>query len=275
MINHGDILHFLNHDPNGSETRDHSHKHILVADDNHANRLIVKLNLERGGYKVTLAENGLEAVQAVEAMTKLSCTYDTILMDIHMPVMDGITALRHIKDIRPKVKIFPIFAITACCNPTSHQNDIMQSFEAVEILNTLIINQLRSVADATALRDIQQKYWIGVQAHSQTIKSFLPVVLKAAPDALTELRESVHAIKGSSASIGLLRAVHIARHLENAPTSNIAGLLQALFKTLIMSKGPLNKALSEPRLNLPPANLNAANLNCEVAPLSYANARIR
>ena len=155
------------------------------------------------------------------------------------------------------------------------QNDIMQSFEAVEILNTLIINQLRSVADATALRDIQQKYWIGVQAHSQTIKSFLPVVLKAAPDALTELRESVHAIKGSSASIGLLRAVHIARHLENAPTSNIAGLLQALFKTLIMSKGPLNKALSEPRLNLPPANLNAANLNCEVAPLSYANARIR
>ena len=64
---------------------------ILVADDNEVNRRLIKYALASLGYTVSLVENGLEAVNAVR-----EGSYDLVLMDMQMPIMDGLTATRNI-----------------------------------------------------------------------------------------------------------------------------------------------------------------------------------
>ena len=106
-------------------------KHILVADDNHANQLIAKTILERDGHKVTIAANGEDAVIAFVRQASFGEPFDVILMDILMPVMDGIKALRRIKALSSKIKTPPIFAITAYCSPADQRRYNMAGFDAV------------------------------------------------------------------------------------------------------------------------------------------------
>ena len=78
---------------------------ILVVDDGDTNRKLVRLILQRAGAQVTLVENGLQAVQIVAKET-----FDVILMDMQMAVMDGYTATRA---IRSRGSQIPIIALTA------------------------------------------------------------------------------------------------------------------------------------------------------------------
>ncbi len=82
---------------------------ILVVDDNPVNQLLAVKTLERVGYHVDLAYNGLEAIEAAE-----SGLYDIILMDVQMPIMDGMEATKKIRQSSsPKVRSVPIIALTA------------------------------------------------------------------------------------------------------------------------------------------------------------------
>jgi two-component system sensor histidine kinase/response regulator len=80
---------------------------VLVAEDNEINQQVAKEILEQAGLVVSIANNGKEAVQRVQAEP-----YDAVLMDIQMPVMGGFEATREIrKDVR--FKDLPIIAMTA------------------------------------------------------------------------------------------------------------------------------------------------------------------
>ncbi|MDE1249688.1 response regulator [Vibrio aestuarianus] len=81
--------------------------HILVVEDTKTNQMVIKLLLERMSYKVTIVNNGQEAVEYVR---EHSCTIDLILMDISMPVMDGLAATIKIRQQQVQV---PIIALTA------------------------------------------------------------------------------------------------------------------------------------------------------------------
>jgi PAS domain S-box-containing protein len=80
---------------------------ILLAEDNPVNQKVTLLTLKTMGYTASIANNGAEALEALHHVQ-----YDLVLMDIQMPVMDGLEATRHIveelKDNRPR-----IIAITA------------------------------------------------------------------------------------------------------------------------------------------------------------------
>lgn len=75
-------------------------KSVLVVDDEQGYRDLYRFLLEPKGVQVTCVVNGLEALNKVK-----QCSYDLILMDVHMPVMTGPEAIVLIKKIRPDQKI--------------------------------------------------------------------------------------------------------------------------------------------------------------------------
>ena len=87
-------------------------RHILLVEDNELNREIAQEILREYGFRVDTAENGAVAVEKV--CTAAPGSYDLVLMDVQMPVMDGYTATRKIRalDDPARAKI-PILAMTA------------------------------------------------------------------------------------------------------------------------------------------------------------------
>ena len=81
---------------------------VLMAEDNAVNQLVVRAMLEPTGMALTIVGNGEEALKAMA-----SGPYDCVLMDINMPVMDGITALEAIRQGRAGDPALPVIALTA------------------------------------------------------------------------------------------------------------------------------------------------------------------
>lgn len=84
--------------------------HILLAEDSHINRALVAILAEQQGWRITSAENGLEALQLFNSAT----SYDLILMDIQMPKMGGMETTIAIREQEKKTgRHIPIIALTA------------------------------------------------------------------------------------------------------------------------------------------------------------------
>ncbi len=81
---------------------------VLLADDNRVNREVVKLFLLPHGALITEAENGQEVVEALARGT-----FDILLLDIHMPVMDGMKALSILRAVNTPYRDIPVIALTA------------------------------------------------------------------------------------------------------------------------------------------------------------------
>lgn len=97
---------------------------ILVADDHALSRSIAEKMLVRAGYEVVCAEDGRDAVQK---FISSNGDFALILMDIRMPVLDGLSAARTIRELSvPRAKTVPILAMTA----SAFEEDIRNSLEA-------------------------------------------------------------------------------------------------------------------------------------------------
>jgi CheY-like chemotaxis protein len=89
---------------------------VLVVDDNVVNQRVVARMLDRMGYRVETAANGLEAVEAVRRGGQ-----DAVLMDCQMPELDGYAAARRIRGLGALGKRLPIIALTASALPGERQ----------------------------------------------------------------------------------------------------------------------------------------------------------
>lgn len=87
---------------------------VLLVDDNELNRLVATGLLEAGGLRVDPADSGATAIDLLHAAP--DGTYAAVLMDMHMPVMDGLTATRALRE-NPRFASMPIIALTANATP--------------------------------------------------------------------------------------------------------------------------------------------------------------
>ncbi len=240
---------------------------ILLAEDNAANRMIARSILEREGHAVTCAVNGIEAMDRVR-----ECVPDIVLLDILMPVMDGMRTARHMRQLIGDD--VPIIALTGYDSPGDVGRVMEAGFdgliskplqpgdlskvlgtlrggsravlaktrrsvdagEGVPLLNWRIIADGPGAAPVELAERILARYRRTLWDAIAELRATLDGCLRADPDCIARFRDALHRMKGSSDMIGLARAPFIAGQLRNAPPSElregVRTLLQAITDSL-------------------------------------------
>ncbi|HUE75267.1 MAG TPA: response regulator [Chloroflexota bacterium] len=128
---------------------------VLVVDDNRMNRLKLSLGLEQQGQVVSLAENGQQALDMLEAMP-----FDVILLDIVMPGLDGFEVLRRVK-ANPKTRDIPVIVISALDETESAVRCIENGAEDYlpKAFNPILLRaRINSSLQKKKLRDLEKAY---------------------------------------------------------------------------------------------------------------------
>ncbi len=254
---------------------------ILLAEDNEANRLLVRSLLERAGHTVYCAPNGHIALEICKAQ-KL----DLILMDILMPVMDGVKALRRLRRSGERNAGTPVFALTAYSSADDRQRyrqvgfDLVltkplmpgdiekawtrylkgsavpevvplevnpQNFKSVELLNPIMMEQLLASGSAQAVGHIIDSYHSSAQAKRADIHTYKICAQNGQAHDLASLRRAAHAIKGAAATLGLARVSHIAAQLQNSRPDSLSRLLTQLDVAMSRSNEALDYFMAAKR----------------------------
>ena len=122
-------------------------KKLLLVEDNELNREIAQEILREYGFRVDTAENGAVAVEKVS--TAAPGSYDLVLMDVQMPVMDGYTATRQIRALGdPALAKIPILAMTANAFDEDRRNALesgMTGFLSKPIVIGDLVQELRKI----------------------------------------------------------------------------------------------------------------------------------
>jgi signal transduction histidine kinase/HPt (histidine-containing phosphotransfer) domain-containing protein/ActR/RegA family two-component response regulator len=232
---HRDSLHLLD-----KELASRRPLRILLAEDNTINQKVALRILERMGYKADVAGNGLETLEALHRQR-----YDVILMDVHMPEMDGLEATRRICRQWPGEKRPWIIAMTANAMESDREQclaagmndyvskpvqigDLQAALERTEPLapdrtfQTSV--QAPGPIDYSVLLDLRQN--IGDEndptMFSSLINSFLqelPLKLADVKRAVEEsnakaLHEAAHGLKGVSSCFGARQMAELCQELE-------------------------------------------------------------
>ena len=104
----------------------HQGAHVLVVDDNATNRMVAEALCEMFDYTSECAVDGAEAVEAAR-----TGRFDLILMDIRMPIMDGVEATRAIRALPGAAGATPIIALTANADPADVETYLAAGMHSV------------------------------------------------------------------------------------------------------------------------------------------------
>ncbi|MEJ2202215.1 MAG: ATP-binding protein, partial [Desulfuromonadaceae bacterium] len=207
-----------------------SPRNILLAEDNFVNQRLAAKILEQAGHRVRLANNGAEALLALE---REDC--DLVLLDVQMPELDGLETTRIIRDgsiegIDPNI---PIIALTAHAMQGDAQRFLdagMNGYLAKPIDRQELLN---TIANMTAGRHEQTQPSIDMDEllnrldnNRQIIYETWKVFSENAPELLQKISTSfetndreramqlVHSLKGAAANIGATRLQQVSARLE-------------------------------------------------------------
>ncbi|NVK01903.1 MAG: response regulator [Oceanospirillaceae bacterium] len=203
---------------------------LLVVEDNKVNQQLAQDLLESIGMQVTLAENGVEALEALK-----QSTFDAILMDIQMPVMDGYEATRQIR-LQSEYAELPIIAMTANAllsdqaeAETAGMSDYVSKPIITDDLFRVLVRWLPENAsvpvievapeansdDWAALRAFESNLLnteVGLYAVDQSAERYLKLLASFA-NSYTDFSEQLHQAQQSGDSEYLHRAAHTLKGL--------------------------------------------------------------
>ncbi|MBC7966994.1 MAG: PAS domain-containing protein [Fuerstia sp.] len=233
---------------------------ILLAEDNLMNQKLATGILARHGHQLTIANNGLEAVEAYQAEP-----FDVILMDVQMPVMDGFAATAAIRELE-KVNLTktPIVAMTAhalkgdrerclAAGMDEYLSKPIRAKQLAAILETLMLDEPSQTTSPSRVRSaslpsdslIDWKTALeGVDGDRELLKSVVEVFLDESQQLLQDLKLAVHAedvakvrsrghsLKGAMLGVGAFATADLAQTLEmragNESLQAMTGSLQDL-----------------------------------------------
>jgi PAS domain S-box-containing protein len=210
---------------------------ILLAEDNVVNQKVAIQILKRFGYRTDVVGNGQEAIDALRRQH-----YDLILMDVHMPEMDGLEATRRICADWPAERKPRIVAMTANVLPEDVQECFTAGMEAF-ITKPISIAELKMLLEDSALRrlspvilqkdhePIDQKVLDGlldlaIGDNKNVVTEIIDMFVGDTPSVITSMRECVekgqahrlhelaHSLKSSSGALGAVSMAKLCATLE-------------------------------------------------------------
>jgi signal transduction histidine kinase/CheY-like chemotaxis protein len=215
-------------------------RRVLLVEDVELNRVLIAEMLRSYGHEVAAAENGQEAVTAVAREP-----FDLVLMDVQMPVMDGVEATRQIRRLSPPARAVPILALSANVMPEDRARylaagmngaltkpiDWPQLFDALAKYG---IPPTPAFSGDPPLDDAVFERFQLVQGSGDLSAKLAEIFMRDTARRLEELRDAVgradapavaqiaHAIKGSAANLGAQTMVQICTAIEaNAAASDL------------------------------------------------------
>ena len=240
---------------------------VLVAEDHPVNRAYLEAVLDKLGHEAVFSEDGDGAVRAMQAQS-----FDVVLMDLHMPGMDGFAAARAIRAMPAPRGRVPIVALTADAFQEARDRAREAGMDGF-LTKPAHLPQLRDVLarfggispesaaapaptapepadqerlDFATIDDVRRS--LSPEQYAALLERFfddcvnplgaLPYAAAAAPG--TELRARAHSLKGAALSLGLRSVAELAEQVQRSPadtaTRELAGLLAALEKDISLTR---------------------------------------
>jgi PAS domain S-box-containing protein len=210
-------------------------RHVLLVEDNAINRKVARAVLEDAGHRVDEAANGAEAVACVAGTP-----YEAVLMDIQMPVMDGLEATRQIRALPGAASTVPIIAMTANAMKGARETYLgagMDGYVTKPIMGQAVLQALetfgRAASAGTAAGSADGP--VLDESHFDGLRRLLPDGLLAdlveefidgtaerlrrideigSAGELVQLRQQAHDIVSTAGNFGARQVEQLARALE-------------------------------------------------------------
>jgi two-component system sensor histidine kinase/response regulator len=232
---------------------------VLLVEDNPVNQRVAQRLLQKLAADVTIANHGAEALERLA-----ESTYDAVLMDCQMPVMDGFTATRRIRELERqngRGKHVPIIALTANVMSEDRENCIAAGMDAhlgkpiepaqlIDCLSRYLKPDRRSEVDMSALREL-------TGGDSEFERELLATFVSSGDQCLAEILAALrigdydtigsraHALKGASANIHASGLAAAASSLERAARANSGHEIEGLVRELTDKLQAVNAELRQ------------------------------
>jgi PAS domain S-box-containing protein len=207
---------------------------ILVVEDVEMNQEIARAALEKAGHVVDVVGDGAEAIKAVQTKS-----YDLVLMDIQMPVMDGVTATRHIRALEHPACDLPIIAMTANVLPQQVSAFLAAGMDGhigkpfnLEELYAIVEQQALPASpeqpslETALLLDREKFQRLSATLGPERVSAFLDRLAQKLQDPFweddlinrtrDEVARRAHAMISGAGMLGFTRLCDLCRELENA-----------------------------------------------------------
>jgi two-component system sensor histidine kinase/response regulator len=223
---------------------------ILLVEDNPVNQRVAQRTLQNLAAEVTIANNGAEALERIA-----TSNFDAVLMDCQMPVMDGFTATRRIRELELSrgAKRLPIIALTAnvmsedrekclAAGMDAHLGKPIEVAQVIEALSRFLKAPATAPAiDRGAFReltggDVEFERELAQTFVSSGDQCLAEIIAALEASDFDTVRKRAHSLKGASANIHARELSQAASSLENAVRENalptVSGLVTELSEKL-------------------------------------------